>query len=303
MRALQQTLLLLIGAAVLVTCLLSTAAVQAASHPAMDDTTHAHSAHALANAPEGDGAAAAGAHVSSHDGMAMPMYFSTRPHSGPLLFPWSDLSTGPAYALFAVALVLACVAREYLAVYRMELEMANTEAAAIAQAAAMHAAPDASLRNLEPPRRCCGLLSSSTLASLLHAVNMALAYGIMLVVMSYDACLFALIILTAFFAHLYFARPVSPGSSASRVAASQRLTSRSPLVRMQQAQRDAEADEEARGLTSLGAGGASASSSLPFPSLMLGLSKTNTHSKSPPAVDPRRSAALHLAMGRECCES
>jgi hypothetical protein len=112
-----------------------------------------------------------------HDGM--PMFFTSRPYSGPLLFRWVDLSSSRSYFLFALLLVLACVGREWLAVYRMELETANREAAAIARAAALHASPDSSIPSRGDRRVCCGMLSAHTFASLLHAVNMALAYGIM----------------------------------------------------------------------------------------------------------------------------
>jgi hypothetical protein len=130
----------------------------------------------MSSAAAEDGASEADGH-DAHGGM--PMFFSSRPYSGPLLFRWADLSSSRSYFLFAVLLVLACVGREWLAVYRMELETANREALAIARAAALHASPDSSNLPRADRRVCCGILSAHTFASLLHAVNMALAYGIM----------------------------------------------------------------------------------------------------------------------------
>ncbi len=235
-------------------------------------------------------------HGSANNAHSMPMFFSTVPFSGPLLFSWADITSTRSYSLFVLLLALACILREYLSMFRMEVELSRDNDAQSQHQQGMGSDPY--LR--EPPPRCCGLISAPMLASLLYGANMALAYGIMLVVMSYDVWLFFVIIASSVAAHFAFHRPPAAARAAHANRVMQQLSSRSPLVRALQDRRSdfaVASEEEQRGLT----GGAPSSSSsgrpgVPFPSVFPSVLRT-------PNPAQMRTAAMQMAATRECCES
>lgn len=107
--------------------------------------------------------------------MSMPMYFVPRT-TGPLLFAWADVSSTGAYLTFGAVLALACAMREVLSAWRMQVETVNSQMAQLHSAALP--SPDSAGR-LDQRFAGSGVFSAPVLSSLLYALNMALAYGIM----------------------------------------------------------------------------------------------------------------------------
>lgn len=197
----------------------------------------------------------------SHEGM--PMYFTWRAR-GPILFSFLTLDSTASYLLFLLVLATACAAREWLAIVRMRVESERLEAARL------------KLSSSSPAMRW---FSYESLSSLLHALNMALAYAIMLSVMSYDACMFLVVLIASGGAHywLNYARrgAMSSGSSNSgRSGATPRLASQHATI----PEDDEEAFTERQGLTP---GGRNALA----------------------AAESKKAAALAMHFTKDCCES
>ena len=309
------------------------------SPPPSTDAPQDH-AHAADDSMGGMGEHGAGSSdTSSHASMdmssmgTMPMFFAVTHFSGALLFSWTDLSTPRGYALFAFALVLGCILREWLSVKRMEVESAIQELAALhSSAGSVFDATDSHV-HLESHRRCCGLLSAPMFSSLLYGFNMLVGYCLMLVVMSYDTILFSLILTASVAAHYYFQhwRP-----AARRASNQSRSNNRAAEFERQHIRTHGQSGVR------LGVGGGSledddshadgvthASGALPSINFShhaaLGLSKALAKSPNPSSRSPgagllltdlrsspsssrgasggKQAAALHMNVTRDCCDA
>ena len=217
--------------------------------------------------------------------MSMPMFFTLR-MSGQLLFSFIDVTSSSGYLFFALLLSLACVLREYLHVYRLELEKDNADTQLFhtiaSQQGVMHS-DDGTIR-IESHRKCCGLITLPVLSSTLYALNMCLAYLIMLVVMSYDFTYFFLILVSSGVSHYYFQHlsPRRRAESASSRTPSPSASMRNPYSSHHR-RHESHTDEEVEQLAPM-------------------IHDTKRHGSGGSTAATKK-AAMQLHITKDCCES
>jgi len=258
-------------------------------------------------------------HVHSGGGngdhsMSMTFYWpwSSNSAAGPLLFSFLDPSASFwSYVCFCILLILACVGREWLAVIRVGVE---TEAVAwrardaASSPSSSSSASSTSLSSHHPSRHHHGweakttldagwrsIISPPALSSMLHAINMALAYLIMLVLMSFDGVFFLLIILSSGFAHFHFQNQHARSSHAMHDAF---IAGSIPQPRQRgsnrlQPENDDEEEQTAFIHPNVDTG-----------NIQSPTSSNLTHDDATiAAATYQKAARLHLAASRDCCES